>query len=318
MNVETIPVRLTTVGEHIGNGINARARVPVQSAIVAFVIAAGAFSGTLVAESRELARARDSYRQGDFPGAIKVLESAGPLDAEGMLLAGQAHYRAGNVRVACGYFERAVTANPDAYRYVLWLGRAYGRRAESANIFLAPKYAVRARQSFEEAVRLDPKNVEAWNDLFVYYLEAPGFLGGGLDKAAAVADRVAGLDPAEYHFDRARLAEKQKRTKLAEDQYRMAAELAPQDPGRLIDLAEFLESQGRTEAADRVFEQAHDVGPVAPVVVFERARTYIQSGRRLDDARALLVRYLSLNAGPDDPPRSEALKLLKRLQPHPR
>ena len=97
----------------------------------------------------------------------------------------------------------------------------------------------------KQAVRLDPKNVEAWNDLFAYYVEAPRFLGGGLDKAGAVAERMLGLDAAEYHFDRARLAEKHKQPKLAEHHYRGAAALAPQDPGRLIDLAEFLESRGR-------------------------------------------------------------------------
>ena len=287
--------------------------MPIQKTIVAVLVAAVALSGALLAESREVARARDLYRQGDFLGAVKLLETAGTLDAEGLLLAGQAHYRAGNLRVACGFFERAVAANPAASRYVHWLGRAYGRRAESVNMLAASRYAVLARQSFEEAVRLDSKNVEAWNDLFNYYIEAPRFLGGGLDKAAAVADRVLGLDDAEYHYDRARLAEKQKQPKLAEHHYRMAAELAPQDPGRLIDLAKFLESQGRTEAADRAFDRAHDVAPGAPVVLYEQARTYVQSRRRLNDARTLLNRYLSTNAGPDDPPRSEALKLLKRL-----
>jgi tetratricopeptide (TPR) repeat protein len=287
--------------------------VPIQKTIVAVLVAAVALSGALLAESRELARARVCYRHGDFVGTIKLLEAAGVLDAEGLLLAGQAHYRAGNIRVACDFFQRAVAANPAASRYVHWLGRAYGRRAASANVLLAPKYAVLARQSFEEAVRLDPKNVEAWNDLFNYFIEAPRFLGGGLDKAAGVADRVLGLDAAEYHYDRARLAEKQKQPKLAEHHYRMAAEQAPQDPGRLIDLAEFLESQGRAEAADRAFDRAHEVAPGAPVVLYERARTYVQSRRRLDDARTLLNRYLSTNAGPDDPPRSEALKLLKRL-----
>ena len=49
------------------------------------------------------------------------------------------------------------------------------------------------------------------------------------------------------------------------------------------------------------------------MILYEQARTYVQSARRLDDALALLIRYLSTNAGPDDPPRSEALKLLKRL-----
>ena len=301
------------MGEYIENVTTSRALVPIRKVIVAVVMAASALGGTLVAESRQLARAHDRYQQGDFLGAIKLLKGSDALDAEGLLLAGQAQYRAGNIRVACDFFERAVAANPASSRYVHWLGRAYGRRAESANVLLAPKYAVLARQNFEEAVRLDPKNLEAWNDLFVHYLDAPRFLGGGVDKAAAVADRVAGLDAAEYHSDRARLAEKQRQPRLAEHHYRMAVELAPRDPGHLIDLAEFLESRGRAEAADRVFDRAHEIAPSAPVVLYEQARTYVQSARRLDDARALLIRYLSTNPGPDDPPRSEALKLLKRL-----
>src|SRR5664279_4429308 len=162
----------------------------IQHVSVAALIAAGALGGGLSAESRELAQARDHYLRGDFPGAIRLLETAGALDAEGMFLAGQAHYRSGNIRVACGFFEKAMAANPGVSRYVHWLGRAYGRRAEGVNVLLAPKYAVLARQNFEEAVRLDPKNVEAWNDLFVYYLDAPRILGGGFEKAVGVAERV--------------------------------------------------------------------------------------------------------------------------------
>jgi tetratricopeptide (TPR) repeat protein len=106
-------------------------------------MAAGAFSGSFAfAEPRQLARARDRYQQGDFLGAIKLLKGSDALDAEGLLLAGQAQYRAGNIRVACDFFERAVAANPASSRYVHWLGRAYGRRAESTNVLLAPKYAV--------------------------------------------------------------------------------------------------------------------------------------------------------------------------------
>ena len=39
----------------------------------------------------------------------------------------------------------------------------------------------------KKSVELNPKNTEALSDLFEYYLEAPGFLGGGLDKAEAIA-----------------------------------------------------------------------------------------------------------------------------------
>ena len=88
-------------------------RALVSKVIVAAVMAAGALSSTLVADSRELVRARDRYRQGDFLGAIKLLESARALDAEGLLLAGQAYYRAGNIRTAVrtGFRSRPTTGS---------------------------------------------------------------------------------------------------------------------------------------------------------------------------------------------------------------
>ena len=39
--------------------------------------------------------------------------------------------------------------------------------------------------------------MEALSDLFEYYLEAPGFLGGGSDKTQAMVERIAALDRSE-------------------------------------------------------------------------------------------------------------------------
>ena len=68
-----------------------------------------------------------------------------------------------------------------------WEG--YGRRAETANPLSAPMLASKARKAFEKSVELDERNLEAINDLFSYYMEAPGFLGGGLDKGGGLAAR---------------------------------------------------------------------------------------------------------------------------------
>ena len=83
---------------------------------------------------------------------------------------------------------------------MLWLGRTWGRRAETASPFVAPFNAAKARDYFEKAVALDPTNRDALGDLFDYYLDAPGFLGGGADKAEALANRIAAIDPPEGHF----------------------------------------------------------------------------------------------------------------------
>ena len=77
-------------------------------------------------------------------------------------------------------------------------------------MFTAPGLASKARQYFEKAVQLNPRNLEALTDLFEYYLEAPGFLGGGLDKAEATSARIAEIDAAEGYWAHAKLAEKRK------------------------------------------------------------------------------------------------------------
>jgi len=47
-------------------------------------------------------------------------------------------------------------------------------------------------------------------------------------------------------------------------------------------------------------------------VIYARADTYIEQGRNLAAARKLLKRYLEAQLTPDDPPRAEAEKLLKK------
>src|SRR6185369_4443450 len=122
-------------------------------------------------------------------------------------------------------------AEPRNSEIQLWLGRAFGRLAETSSFISAPGYASHCRQAFERAVELDSKNLEAWNDLFAYYLDAPGFLGGGLDKAETVAAKISALNEAEGHFARAQLAEHRKDFEGAEKELRRAVELAPQAPG---------------------------------------------------------------------------------------
>jgi len=195
---------------------------------------------------------------------------------------------------------------------VLWLGRAWGRRAESASPFMAPAYASRARTQFEKAVELNPANKEALNDLFDYYLNAPGFLGGGFDRAQALVAKIAKLDVAEGHYARAQLADKRKQFDEAEQQLRRALELAPRQVGRVIDLAKYLSKRGRVQESETVFAQAEKLAPESPRVMFERAETYIRENRNLDQAKVLLRKYLRSSLTPDDPPRDRAEDLLRK------
>lgn len=269
---------------------------------------------SLPALAGDLERARDLYTRTDYKAALQTLEkSPEAATAAGMTLAGQSHFMQGNFKKAVEYFEKAAALDPRSSTAQLWLGRAWGRRAETSNPLQAPGFASKARQSFEAAVKLDPKNREAVGDLLAYYLEAPGFLGGGMDKAAALAERTRDADPVEYHYNMAKIAERRKQYDAAEGQLRRATEMAPKQVGRLVDLAKFLSSRGRIDESEAAFRQAEKIDAANPTLVFERANAYVQGKRNLPEAKKLLQRYLLMAVTADDPPKLDAKKLLEQL-----
>ena len=259
-------------------------------------------------------RARHLYQQTEYPAALTLLEQSGSLrTAPAYQLAGQCAYMSGDFKKAVELFEKAVQSNPAQAEHQHWLGRAWGRRAETSNPLAAPAYASRARQAFEKAVDLDPRNFEAINDLFSFYLDAPGFLGGGIGKAQGLIGKIQANDPAEVHYALAQIAMKRKQYDAAEGQLKRAVELAPRQIGRLVDLAKFLASRGKYPESEAMFEAAARLNPADPTLLYGRAQSYIETRRNLDAARQLLEKYLKQPLTPDQPAREEAQKLLKTV-----
>jgi len=258
-----------------------------------------------------LSRAEDLYRHTDYRASLALIRESGLASGKACYLIGRDQFMLGDYKNAAEAFEQAFAVEPDNSEYAHWLGRSFGRRAEVSSVFFAPRYASKARAYFEKAVALDPKNEEALNDLFDYYLQAPGFLGGGYDKAEAIAKRIAERNPAEGHFAEAQLADRRKQFETAEEQLRRAIELAPRQVGRVLDLARYLARHGRMAESEAAFDKAEQLAPNSPKVSFVRAQMYIEQKRNLDQARALLKQYLRSDLTPDDPSREQAQKLLK-------
>lgn len=271
-----------------------------------------AVSASLAASPAVVKHATSLYERTDYEAAIGVLKEDPAPDAGTYSLIGRSYFMLGEFKKATNSLEKAVAGRPNNSEYVHWLGRAYGRRAETSGPFTAPFNAVKARQCFEKAVQLDPHNREALNDLFDYYLQAPGFLGGGIDKAEDVAKRIGEIDPAEYHYAQAQLADKKKDRSAAEDQLRRAMAMAPKQVGRVIDLARYLAKQGKVHESDALFQRAEAISPDNPRLLYERAKIYIETQRNLPEARTLLKKYLQCNLTPDDPSKESAEKLLQK------
>lgn len=261
-----------------------------------------------------LDRAKDLYQHTDYKASLQVLASDPAPSAATHCLIGKNHYMLGGWKQATDSFEQAMALAPTNAEYALWLGRTYGRRAETDNWAMAGFHAIKTRQYLEKAVALSPHYNEALNDLFAYYLEAPGFLGGGVDKAEGIALRIAERSPAEYQFAEAQLAEKRKDYPAAEQHLHRSMEQAPREVGRVIDLAAFLARRGRMEESDIVFSQAERLAPNDPRIAFAHARIEVEHKRNLGEARQLLKKYLESNITPDDPPKQSAEKLLQQAQ----
>ena len=274
------------------------------------MIAFTAFAG----EASELDRAQNFYNHTDYSAATAILKQM-PESPKSLKLLGQSYFMDGEYRKSVDTLERASSLAPNDSDIQTWLGRAYGRRAETAFPLQAIGLASKARQALEKAVKLDPHNREALNDLFEFYVEAPGFMGGGIDRAKSLLPAIAEDDPAEIYFARARIAEKKDQLSDAEAQLRRAVDIAPHQVGRLLDLAKFLYKEGRFDEGDSFFRAAEQSAPNAPRILFARASAYIQSKRNLPEAASLLKRYIASDKlTPDDPPRTEAMKLLKQAQ----
>ncbi len=91
--------------------------------------------------------------------------------------------------------EAALGAESANSEYALWLGRAYGMKAEQTTL-TAFSWAKRARTMFAHAVELDGNNADAINDLAQFYVDAPGIVGGSLDKADALVPKMQPLSRA--------------------------------------------------------------------------------------------------------------------------
>jgi tetratricopeptide (TPR) repeat protein len=214
----------------------------------------------------------------------------------------RAYFAEGNWDRAVSACEKAVALDPNNSEYHLWLGRSYGEKADAANFFTAAGLAKKVRSEFERSVALDPRNAAARTDLAEFYLEAPGIVGGGQDKARAEADVLMTLSPAKAHWVNGRIAEKNKDTSTAEKEYRAAIEASQGGANAWLNLAGFYRKTGRFDEMQDALRHAAAAPMDQPEVLVDAASTLIRANRDLLFATQLLRRYLSSTTVEQAPP----------------
>jgi tetratricopeptide (TPR) repeat protein len=243
-----------------------------------------------------------------FPAPVPAAPSA-PLPPEVRALVDAASRKLGadDTDGALKAAEEAARLAPHSSEVQLWLGRAWGQKALEASIFGKPGAAKKCRVAFELAVALDPSNVDARSHLVEFYLQAPGFMGGGDEKAIEQADEIAKLAPVRGHIARASIAGHRKDTAGVERELKAAA--AAERPGTWIGriaLSSFLLEHERPEEARSVWQQAIEIAPQDMMARYQLARLASITGKHLEEAVGLFQAYLATTPGPELPTWADA------------
>ena len=151
-----------------------------------------------------------------------------------------------------------------------WTGRALGGQAVRAGMLSGMRLALGVHTAFESAVTLAPYSEPACVDLGEFYTAAPALVGGGTEKALALAHRIERTLPEIAHRIRAMAAEKNGDLGTAEREFGAAGNVAHR-PGALVDLAAFYGRHGQTPKAIVVAEQAIAADRVLDASVVEAA-----------------------------------------------
>ena len=228
--------------------------------------------------------------------------SSSPNDALAHNLLCRAYFTIGQWDRGISACEKAVALAPDNGLYHLWLGRIYGEKADKASFITAAGLAGHVRNEFEAAVRLDPNNAEARCDLAEFYLEAPGIVGGGKDKAMQQVGALNGLDPGKAHWVTARIAEKRKDFSTAESEYKAAVEASHGSASAWLNLGLFYRHRERYEDMEQALLHVRPAPLDRSDALVDAGEILIHAQRNLPEAVELLRAYLKLNKSVEQAP----------------
>lgn len=237
--------------------------------------------------------------------ALNVRLQSAPNDAELHHQLSKVYFHLKKWDDSIAHGERAVDLAPNNSGYWMWLGRAYGEKADNSNFMSAFGWAKRAHSAFEKAAATDPRNIAALTDLAEFYAAAPSIVGGGTDKARQTARQLAALDPAKSHWVYAKIAEHDEDYGTAERELKEAARLSG-NGSYWLNLAFLYGKQKRWNDMDSAIQSAltSDKRPVE--AYYNAATDYLRVKRNLPQAADMLRKYIASSPENDEAPLFEA------------
>ena len=262
-----------------------------------------------------LQSAQHEFDLGNYAAAIKTLQSAVALNsasAEAYYWLGRSYYEIRDYDNAITQGEKSVALDAKNSLYHQWLARSYGGKADrDRSFFLAKK----VKKELEEAVRLNPSNIEARLDLEDFCISAPWIVGGNKDEARDQVDAISALDAIDGHVARANFdLQGIKRPDLAETEYRQILSSKPARLEPYFEAITFFQKQNDLPGMQTAIDGAAQVNAKDSRVLYFQAVDWVLSGSEPVRAEEYLKSYLASTPERSDwPPHAAAREWLGRL-----
>ncbi|MGA7615709.1 MAG: tetratricopeptide repeat protein [Thermoanaerobaculia bacterium] len=269
------------------------------------------------AEASSLDQGIALLRSGDPAAAEETLAPLAPAGTNSRLLfnLGLAQVRLGKFDQAIDSLEKAVKIHPTSDEYY-WLGVAYGLKTMRANVVHKAFLAHHIHNNFERAIEMNPDHLDARFALMLYDVMAPGFMGGGVDRAVDQAREIQKRDPARGYDAWATILQHQKKYAQAKQKYQEAIERYPDDPRPHYWLAMFDANRNEYDAAFAELENAVRISPGYMPAWFGIGKVASRSGRNLERGEKALQKYLDYRPTYTEPDLATARWLLAEIYAH--
>jgi tetratricopeptide (TPR) repeat protein len=205
---------------------------------------------------------------------------------------GRVYVAMGKPGDAIDWFEKAVRANDNVSVHHLWLANALGEQAQHANKLKLPFMARRIKSEFDRAAQLDPTSIDARHGLIQFYSNAPGAMGGSMDKAREQAIEIEQLNAMRGHIEIASLLEHDNDPVGAEREYSAAVTASPDSAAGYTTLASFFRRHKRPSDAVTAYERLLKAKPDAVNARLNIGITLAQANQNADRAEREIRQWI--------------------------
>ena len=183
------------------------------------------FISISVSSQSDFETAVNFYNSKQYEAAKTIFEKSlkqNPSDLKSIEYLGDIQSQHKNWDNAISYYEKLKISDPNQANYFYKYGGALGMKAKESNKFSALLMMDEVKSSFEKAIKLNPKHIDARWALIEVYIQLPSIVGGSQEKAMQYSNELLKISPVDGYLSKGHIYEYYKKYALAESQYKSA------------------------------------------------------------------------------------------------